>query len=172
MVVSGLSHEPDHQVRMLRFALDMFDALAAYNSTAAIPLGLRCGVNSGPVVAGVLGTKKFLYDLWGDAVNVASRMESTGVAGCVQVTSTLAEVARSFPSEFCVLERGSIKVKGKGDMSVFLIGRASGMEALRHRVRQEAAASVGAAGAGAWDWASFFAAGVLVGAIVMGRLTK
>jgi class 3 adenylate cyclase len=84
-------------------------------------LELRIGINSGPVVAGVIGRKRFLYDLWGDAVNVASRMESQGTTGRIQITS---ETKDMLGDEFEFERRGTISVKGKGEMEVwYLVGR-------------------------------------------------
>ena len=81
---------------------------------------IRMGIASGPVVAGVVGTPKFFYDVWGDAVNVASRMESTGIAGKIQLTQ---EVYEHLKDDFVLEKRGIIDVKGKGQMSTwFLIG--------------------------------------------------
>jgi adenylate cyclase len=79
-------------------------------------LNFRFGVNSGPVVAGVIGKRKFIYDLWGDTANVASRMESNGQAGIVQVsTETRARLDGAFRCE----PRGSVHMKGKGEMAIF-----------------------------------------------------
>jgi guanylate cyclase len=84
-------------------------------------LQLRIGVDSGPVVAGVIGRRKFSYDLWGDTVNTASRMESHGVPGEVQVTERVEHAAGG---EFAFERRGSIDVKGKGaETTYFLVGR-------------------------------------------------
>ncbi|MDR3738800.1 MAG: adenylate/guanylate cyclase domain-containing protein [Terracidiphilus sp.] len=82
---------------------------------------IRIGIGSGPVIAGVVGTRKFFYDVWGDAVNVASRMESTGELGKIQVSPDTYE---RLNGEFVLESRGVIDVKGKGEMQTwFLIGR-------------------------------------------------
>lgn len=79
----------------------------------------RVGINTGPVVAGVVGTKRFLYDIWGDAVNLASRMESTGVPGRIQVTK---DVVEGVPEGVFQFEaRGEVEVKGKGRMETFFL---------------------------------------------------
>jgi adenylate cyclase len=84
------------------------------------------GINSGPVIGGVIGRKKFVYDIWGDAVNVASRMESQGVAGQIQVTRATYEL---ICEEFLCEPRGLIEIKGRGEMDTyFLVGRKSGHE--------------------------------------------
>jgi class 3 adenylate cyclase len=81
-------------------------------------ISLRIGVNSGPVVAGVVGTHKFAYDLWGDVVNTASRMESGGVPGAIQLTPATYELIRD---GFVCEPRGVVSVKGKGDMNTYLL---------------------------------------------------
>jgi class 3 adenylate cyclase len=86
-------------------------------------LELRIGISSGPVVAGVIGRKRFLYDLWGDAVNMASRMESHGTHGQIQVTRATYEL---LCDEFELEPRGTVPIKGKGDVETwFLVGRRS-----------------------------------------------
>ena len=82
---------------------------------------LRIGIDTGPVVAGVIGRRRFSYDLWGDTVNTASRMETTGVPGCIQVTERTREL---LGDRYVLRERGRIQVKGKGQMlTYFLSGR-------------------------------------------------
>jgi len=119
MAVEGLP-EPEKHERgsILKLALDMQKALSLFNSKNQTSLSLRIGIHSGPVVAGVIGLKKFIYDLWGDAVNIASRMESTGIAGEIQVTEA---TWQCFKDIFIFEERGLIEVKGKGQMRTFLL---------------------------------------------------
>ena len=121
MVVSGLpQHRLDHAEAMANMALDMLIAVAEYNRVHNAHLSMRIGINTGAVVAGVIGTKKFIYDLWGDTVNTASRMESQGLPGCIQVTSQTYEVLKH---KYNLEYRGTINIKGKGEMSTyFLLG--------------------------------------------------
>jgi len=101
----------DHARRAALLAIDMRDAVGTSAIGGRLGLELRIGINSGPVVAGVIGTKRFLYDLWGDAVNTASRMESNGTAGEIQITRTTYELVKD---EFVCRPRGTIEVKGQG----------------------------------------------------------
>ena len=122
MVVSGVP-EPiaDHAGPLADLALDMRNALAGSTDPKGRPVAMRIGMASGPVVAGVVGTRKFFYDVWGDAVNTASRMETTGEIGRIQVApETQALLAGRLDLE----ERGVIEVRGKGVMRTwFLEGR-------------------------------------------------
>ena len=123
MVAAGLP-EPrkDHVEAAARMGLAMRDEIAAIGEqTGHRWLALRIGIDTGPAVAGVIGRRKFIYDLWGDTVNTASRMESHGVPGEIQVTD---HVAAALGPEFAVRARGVIDVKGKGPMETFLLDRA------------------------------------------------
>ena len=124
MVVSGVPEaRPDHLAALACLALDMADAVAGLTDPQGREVPLRIGVASGPVVAGVVGARKFFYDVWGDAVNVASRMESTDVEGRIQVPQNVYERLRG---EFDFEERGEVDVKGKGLMHTwYLTGRRS-----------------------------------------------
>lgn len=108
----------DGEVRMVELALRMQRVAGQIFSWPG--LALRVGVSTGPVVAGVIGESRFVYDLWGDTVNVASRMESHGIAGEVHIT---AEVARAIADKYAIVPRGSIEIKGKGMMSTFTVHR-------------------------------------------------
>ncbi len=119
MAVCGLPRPySDHADRMALMALRMLEAIRQFNKEKGTNLQLRIGINSGPVVAGVIGTSKFIYDLWGDTVNLASRMESTGVPGEIQVTRSVYERLKG---KFEFESRGAIQVKGKGEIDAFLL---------------------------------------------------
>ena len=110
----------DHARRVALLALDMRDAVGSAAVAGREGLELRIGINSGPVVAGVIGRKRFLYDLWSDAVNTASRMESHGTPGEIQITRATYELLKD---EFVCRRRGTISVKGKGDMETWYLER-------------------------------------------------
>ncbi len=122
MVAGGLPEpRPDHAQAVAEMALAMREEVARRTDPSGQPLQVRIGIDTGPVVAGVIGTDKFSYDLWGDTVNTASRMESDGVAGCIQVTDRAYQRLRD---GYRFERRGPIQVKGKGEMvTYFLLGR-------------------------------------------------
>jgi adenylate cyclase len=111
---------PDHAAATAELAVRVRDHFAA-NDVRGRRLSFRIGINSGPVTAGIIGTHKFAYDLWGDTVNAASRMESTGVPGSIQISAT----TRALIQDTYVCEPlGTVAVKGKGEMETFaLVGR-------------------------------------------------
>ncbi|NET01505.1 MAG: adenylate/guanylate cyclase domain-containing protein [Sphaerospermopsis sp. SIO1G2] len=121
MAVAGLpKHRSDHAIAIANMALDMQEALAQFNREQNQSFRIRIGISTGPVVAGVIGLKKFAYDLWGDTVNTASRMESHGIPGCIQVS----EKSYHFLKEKYILEkRGVVEIKGKGEMITYLLQR-------------------------------------------------
>jgi class 3 adenylate cyclase len=122
MVAAGVpTPRADHATALASLALDMVEATRSTGAVGDLRLELRIGINSGPVVAGVIGRKRFLYDLWGDAVNIASRMESQGTPGEIQVTEATYELIRD---DFDLRPRGTVNVKGKGDMETwYLVGQ-------------------------------------------------
>ena len=122
MVVSGVPRpRPDHVEALADFALEMTDVAAGLKDPHGNPVTLRVGLATGPVVAGVVGSRRFFYDVWGDAVNVASRMESTDSVGRIQVPEAVYDLLKN---DFVLQERGRIDVKGKGIMRTwYLIGR-------------------------------------------------
>jgi adenylate cyclase len=125
MVVSGLPRaRPDHAEAAADLALAFREAVATQTAPDGEPLQVRIGMHTGPVVAGVIGTRKFTYDLWGDTVNTASRMEAQGVSGAIHVTeATYAPLRQGYRFE----ARGEVDVKGIGPMrTYFLTGKAEG----------------------------------------------
>jgi adenylate cyclase len=122
MVVGGVPiARADHAEAIARMALDMLGAIEQFNQTQGENLSLRIGISTGPVVAGVIGTKKFSYDLWGDAVNTASRMESQGLPDRIQISEATREL---LADRFYLEARGPIEVKGKGQMHVYFLNGA------------------------------------------------
>ena len=123
MIVGGMPiWQPDHLDRMAGLALDIAEAVADNDAAGRLGVRFRIGIDTGPVVAGVIGTRRWIYDVWGDTVNVASRMEATGVAGRVQVTPAVEQRLRG---RFRLESRGEVDIKGKGRMETFfLVGRA------------------------------------------------
>jgi guanylate cyclase len=121
MVAAGVpTPRTDHARVLALMALDMLEAMRSDDELGHLGLELRAGINSGPVVAGVIGRKRFLYDLWGDAVNTASRMESYGAPGRIQITRSTYEL---LAAEFECEPRGTIEVKGKGEIEAwYLLG--------------------------------------------------
>ncbi|HEY7722066.1 MAG TPA: adenylate/guanylate cyclase domain-containing protein [Pedococcus sp.] len=120
MAAAGLPEErQDHLEAVARTALAMRDEIAGMAAASGQGwLAVRVGIDTGPAVAGVIGKRKFIYDLWGDTVNTASRMESHGLAGEIQVTE---RVAAALGPAFSLRARGTIEVKGKGPMATFLL---------------------------------------------------
>ncbi len=119
MVVGGLpSPREDHVEAVLDMALDMRISISKVSQEIGEDCQIRIGINTGPVVAGVIGIKKFIYDIWGDTVNVASRMESQGIAGEIQLTG---ETYNKVRHKYKFKERGIIPVKGKGEILTYLL---------------------------------------------------
>ncbi|MED6247894.1 Adenylate cyclase type 1 [Ataeniobius toweri] len=115
----------DHLSTIADYAIEMFDVLDEINYQSYNEFVLRVGINVGPVVAGVIGARRPQYDIWGNTVNVASRMDSTGVPGKIQVTE---EVYRMLNTNYDLVCRGKVSVKGKGEMlTYFLEGKVQGI---------------------------------------------
>jgi adenylate cyclase len=119
MVASGVPKpRSDHAQALASMALEMRDYLLERPSTTKEPLQFRIGINSGPAIAGIIGHTKFHYDIWGDAVNTASRMESHGVPGRVQISQATYELLKD---EFICASRGVVDIKGKGEMETWFL---------------------------------------------------
>jgi adenylate cyclase len=123
MAVGGLPEpRPDHAEAVADMALAVREEVARHLDPGGRSLQVRIGIDTGPVVAGVIGRRKFSYDLWGDTVNTASRMESNGVAGCIQVTD---RAYRRLRDRYRFERRGPVEIKGKGELVTwFLVGPA------------------------------------------------
>lgn len=118
MVAAGVPEEKaDHAMTIFRFAQDMLRVLDEYNHLVNSQLELRVGISTGPVVAGVIGKKKFAYDLWGDSVNTAARMEAYGQAGSIQISPSSYALLKN---EFSFERIADVDIKGKGKMDVYL----------------------------------------------------
>jgi len=137
MAVAGVPDpRPDHARKAALLALDMRDVVATSAVAGRPAVELRIGINSGPVVGGVIGKKRFLYDLWGDAVNTASRMESHGTPGEIQITRATYELLKD---EFVCRRRGTIPVKGKGQMETwYLVGSRSDDRRVKRSIESKA----------------------------------
>jgi class 3 adenylate cyclase len=119
MAVCGLPHPvPDHIERMVRMAIRMVHICREHALEHRVPFRLRIGINSGPVVAGVIGKSKYIYDLWGDTVNLASRMETAGLPDSIQVTRPVYEKLKD---RYAFEPRGALEIKGKGEVEAWLL---------------------------------------------------
>ena len=117
MVAGGIPVPTEtHAEAIASMALDMIDKVTELRDLTGRKLQIRIGIHTGAVIAGVIGTQKFIYDLWGDTVNVASRMESHSEVGKIQVTAETYELLKH---NFDLVERGAIEVKGKGQMQTY-----------------------------------------------------
>ncbi len=122
MAVGGLpTRRKNHAEAVADMALAMQQTIINFQKDLKNPFQLRIGINTGDVVAGVIGKKKFSYDLWGDTVNIASRMESEGIAGKIQVTAATYELLKD---KYILQPRGTVFIKGRGEMLTYwLIGK-------------------------------------------------
>lgn len=109
----------EHLARLVEFALELKKALQSINEQSFNHFVLKMGINHGPITAGVIGARKPHYDIWGNTVNVASRMESTGKAGAIQVTQETCEILQTFGYTF--EQRGLVAVKGKGQLMTYYL---------------------------------------------------
>jgi class 3 adenylate cyclase/CheY-like chemotaxis protein len=128
MVALGLPIPNHHGVDLIvKMAIAMQAAMTKLNRQMKFSLALRIGIHTGPVIAGVIGIKKFTYDLWGDTVNIASRMEQHGIPNCIQITEA---TYRQLSDRHGFEERGAIDIKGKGKMKTYLLDCSESIESL------------------------------------------
>ena len=119
MVVGGLPvARPDHPRIVAQMALEMMSAISGINQETNTDRAIRIGINTGPVVAGIIGKKKFSYDLWGSTVNLAARLESGGLPGQIHVSQSTYEALRD---DFAFTERGTVHAKGVGDITTYFL---------------------------------------------------
>ncbi len=119
MVVSGVPiPREDHAEVVAEMALDMLAAVERHREQNEYPLDIRIGIHTGPVVAGVIGAKRFSYDVWGDTVNIASRMQTHGIPGTIQASE---QAYAQLRDRYQLTPRGGVKVKGKGEMPTYLL---------------------------------------------------
>ena len=120
MAAAGFSEADENNgaLKMINFALGLLDDVRQFNATSAVKIQIRLGINTGNLVAGVIGTSKFIYDIWGDTVNVASRMESTGEPMKIHITETTYEQTKD---QYKYSEGFEIEVKGKGNMKTYFL---------------------------------------------------
>ena len=119
MAASGIpERQSDNAIRIAALSLRMMEALGTISESTGLAMQARIGIHTGPVVAGVIGTHKFVYDVWGDTVNTANRMESYSLPGRIQVSATTRHVLQD---RFKFEPRGSMQIKGKGMMETFFL---------------------------------------------------
>jgi class 3 adenylate cyclase len=119
LAASGLPEEqPDHAIRCVQAGKKMLDFLKHRNETSAIKWKIRIGIHSGPIVAGVVGKKKFAYDIFGDTINIASRVETAGEAGKINVSAYAYDLIKD---QYSCEYRGKVSAKGKGDLDMYFV---------------------------------------------------
>lgn len=119
LAASGLPEpRPDHAAIMAEFALRLLDVVDRHNVEGGLPLRVRIGMHTGPVIAGIIGKHKFVYDIWGDTVNIASRLESQGLEGRIQISEA---TAKALGAAFVIEPRATIELRGRGPMQTFVL---------------------------------------------------
>ncbi len=119
MAVSGVPRpDKDHVKKIVNMALDIRETTKRFRSISGLNIEVRIGIHTGPLIAGIIGRYKFLYDLWGDTVNTAARMESHGEVGAIQITE---EVKKVIEGQYKIKSRGEIDIKSKGKMKVYIV---------------------------------------------------